>query len=88
MKVANEHQAKAVLFYALDQEVLDLRRELDRADKEYKTATQDWEVARRNLGETVCTGTPDRLFRLEHGTYIDVHFVALNKYAIKIRTAE
>ena len=69
-------------------EVEKQRKIMELAGRDFETATDAFDTARRELGTMVGSSTPDRLFLLDCGTYVDVHFKEIGKFTVKMREVE
>ncbi len=70
----NTYQAKAQNYFDLYRTVQRLRKVMELAGRDFETAENAADTARRSLGETVGANVRDRLFRLESGDYVDVQY--------------
>lgn len=88
--MTTEQRDKASLWYSLGLEVIDLRKELELADKEYRQAEADLRQARNNLGALVSVNTPERLFTLDlkQPTFVDVHYKDAKTFTVTVRYPE
>ena len=84
----NTRHSKAQTYLDAHCEVEKQRKIMELAGRDLETATDAFDTARRNLGAIVGTATPDRLFLLDCGMYVDVHFKELGKFTITMREVE